>query len=279
MSRYTYNKNFFEKIDCEKKAYWLGFLYADGCINRYYRNEKLNAMSLEIGLSDKDRDHLQKFLSDIESNVPIKSKVVKLNGEKYNSSKVVVCNTKMCRDLIKLGCTPQKSLTLTFPNENILPKQYIRDFIRGYFDGDGCIFFGEYDSLKSLKIIIVGTFNMVKAIEYHFKENQININPMIKQKGKAYQMVISGFDNINEIHTYFYENSTVYLNRKHEKFTESLNYINQNRKSTSGKTGVYFDKRSNRWVASFCFDGKRKQLGSFINKEDAIKARKEAESL
>ena len=40
MGKYYYNKDFFEKIDTEEKAYWLGFLYADGCINRMYKNEK-----------------------------------------------------------------------------------------------------------------------------------------------------------------------------------------------------------------------------------------------
>lgn len=29
---YYFNENFFEKINNELSAYWLGFLYADGCI-------------------------------------------------------------------------------------------------------------------------------------------------------------------------------------------------------------------------------------------------------
>ena len=61
MSKYYYNKDYFSVIDNSDKAYWLGFLYADGCINRYYRNEKLKAMNLELTLCDEDKKHLQKL--------------------------------------------------------------------------------------------------------------------------------------------------------------------------------------------------------------------------
>ena len=57
MSKYEYNKDYFGKIDTSDKAYWLGFLYADGSINRYYKNEKLRSMTLELNLSYKDKEH------------------------------------------------------------------------------------------------------------------------------------------------------------------------------------------------------------------------------
>ena len=47
MSKYVYNKDYFEKINTSEKAYWLGFLYADGCITRFYKGEVLKSMSLE----------------------------------------------------------------------------------------------------------------------------------------------------------------------------------------------------------------------------------------
>lgn len=54
MSKYVYNKDYFEKINTSEKAYWLGFLYADGCITRFYKGEVLKSMSLEITLKDAD---------------------------------------------------------------------------------------------------------------------------------------------------------------------------------------------------------------------------------
>lgn len=66
MSKYVYNKDYFEKINTSEKAYWLGFLYADGCITRFYKGEVLKSMSLEITLKDADCEHLIKFKNALE---------------------------------------------------------------------------------------------------------------------------------------------------------------------------------------------------------------------
>lgn len=136
MSKYNYNESYFKNIHTENQAYWLGFLYADGCITRFYRNEKLKSMSLEITLQSEDVLHLEKFKKDLDCNVPVRHKIV---SGKYHSDRLVINSTSMCRDLINLGCTPCKSLTLSFPDTSILPLKFIPHFIRGYFDGDGCI--------------------------------------------------------------------------------------------------------------------------------------------
>lgn len=109
MSKYKYNKDYFNKIDTADKAYWLGFLYADGSINRYYKNEKLRSMTLEIGLADKDRNHLEKFKKCLDSNIPIFERINKLKGKEYKSVRIQLNNTKICYDLCDLGCTPHKT--------------------------------------------------------------------------------------------------------------------------------------------------------------------------
>lgn len=60
---------------------------------------------------------------------------------------------------------------------------------------------------------------------------------------------------------------------------DSLNSQNRTRRSdnTSGCTGVYYNKRDNKWIANICIEKKRIVLGAFNNKDDAIKARKDAE--
>jgi LAGLIDADG-like domain len=224
MSNYSYNKNFFEKIDSEVKAYWLGFLYADGCITRFYRGEKLKSMSLELTLKKEDNGHLFRFLNDIDSNIPVKDKKV---GE-YLCSRVVINCTKMCRDLIRLGCVPQKSLILEFPSNEILPSEYVKDFIRGYFDGDGCVYFNQTKVFhknknkeylqKHFSVSLVGTFKMLKSIEKILSDNDINPNQKYIKTGNADQMYIYGVNNIRKFYNYIYNNSTVYLKRKKEKF-------------------------------------------------------------
>lgn len=224
MSKYTYNDKFFENIDNESKAYWLGFLYADGCITRFYRNEKLKAMSLELTLKSEDKSHLEKFLNDLEANVPIQKKTVKLNNKKYNANRVVINCTKMCRDLIALGCTPQKSLTLAFPSLDIVPEHLVNHFVRGYFDGDGCVFYKDYrlygGKQRTHIVGFVGTFSFLTSLL-----EVINLNYEIHQKSgqKAYQVNLGSYDAFVKMYDYMYKNATVYLGRKKTIFDNALN--------------------------------------------------------
>lgn len=62
--------------------------------------------------------------------------------------------------------------------------------------------------------------------------------------------------------------------------TRSVNLHNKHNLhalNTSGTTGVYYSKSRKRWIAEIRIDRKRKHLGRHVNKEDAIKARKEAD--
>lgn len=226
MSKYFYNENYFKQIDTEEKAYWLGFLYADGCITRFYRNEKLKSMSLELTLQEEDKEHLQKFLAALQSNVPIQNKTI---GGKYKANRVVINCTSMCRDLINLGCTPQKSLILEFPSEDILPKSFINSFIRGYFDGDGGVFYKEYeiyDKKQDKKYLsysytcyFSGTKQMLKTISQILSENNIKTSEVKKDnRNNVYGLRIHNPENIQNFAKYIYNNSTVNLSRKFDKF-------------------------------------------------------------
>lgn len=206
--KYEYDKNYFTNIDTNDKAYWLGFLYADGCVSEYKKpNGKIHCMVLDIGLSDKDKQHLVKFNNSLKSNIEIKHKTVSGCG----TSRLTVCCTNMCRDLISHGCTPQKSLILEFPslNDKLLPH-----FIRGYFDGDGCIYLGKYKYV----INFVGTKNFLTDLRNVLKEHNISGPLKIYSKGNAYQMYIYGYNNLKEFYNYVYNDTDLYLDRKYEKF-------------------------------------------------------------
>lgn len=281
MGKYYYNKDFFKKIQNESSAYWLGFLYADGCINRQYKNEKLKSMDLELGLSSVDKHHLEKFLNSLESNVEIKEKKTKLNGEVYTCSRVHICCTSMCRDLIELGCTPQKSLTLSFPSYDIVPKNLMKHFIRGYFDGDGCVSTVPDKGKPKIITSFVGTYEFLNGLsDFMIEEKVIDFKPKFHKKGNAYEIFIYGNEQIRKMLSWMYDDSKVYLDRKFNKY---ITYYEEYDKrllenNQVNKVGVYYNKRTERYIASIYINGKRKQIGSFKCVEDAIKARKEAES-
>lgn len=277
MSKYIYNKDYFEIINSEDKAYWLGFLQADGCITRFYKGSELRSMSLEVTLSEKDKEHLEKFNHCLESNVPIKEKSVKLSGKQYKSFRLVINCTKLCYDLINLGCTPQKTYTIKFPNEQQVPKKFIRDFLRGFFDGDGCISITTMCAKPHIVTKITGMKDMLLSISDYLLENQIICTRPSLDKDKrrecVYDLSIYGTDTNKDFLSYLYDNSNVYLSRKYNSyidFYDGYDYKNN-------KRGVYYDKSSKTYIANIYQNGKRKILGKFKNIDDAILARKQAE--
>ena len=78
MSEYYYNKDYFKIINNEHKAYWLGFLYADGYVEPIYRKDKIKAFRLELSLQESDEDMLLLFKKDIDDFLlQVKEKLLK----------------------------------------------------------------------------------------------------------------------------------------------------------------------------------------------------------
>ena len=109
MKKHYINENYFESIDSEVKAYILGFIYSDGCIYIHPTTFVLTFTQLE-----QDKDILIKIKNELESDYPLLEKVQKTNGKK--AIKFYAHSKKIFNDLLKLGVTPKKSLTLKFPN-------------------------------------------------------------------------------------------------------------------------------------------------------------------
>ena len=209
--KYNVDENYFEVINTPNKAYWLGFLYADGCILIREKNNKKSYI-LEVSLNEDDTTHLEKFKMCLKSNSPIKHKTIK---EKYKACRLTICNKKICEDLIKLGCTPRKSLTLTFPSEEQVPKELIPHFIRGYLDGDGCIF----NNGKEKRIGFVGTKNILENIQNIMYDEFGLTKTKIQSKGQAFQCMWSGTGNLKTWFDYLYDyEDIIFLQRKFEKF-------------------------------------------------------------
>lgn len=197
-----FNENFFDSIDTEEKAYWLGFIYADGCIMQ-------NTYSFELGLSTQDEGHIIKFIKDIA-----------FTGKIYYKKNSISCclrSKHFWTILNSYGCVPKKSLKLVFPNENIFKdKTLIRHFIRGYFDGDGCISQYVHQTIVSPHIEVIGTKLFLQEILKHSKcdakfkhDNRHSENTFSLEFTKQ-----NGIDFIN----YLYQNCSIYLDRKFQKF-------------------------------------------------------------
>lgn len=180
------NENYFEVIDTNEKAYWLGFLYADGYIGK--RNEKL-----QICLSVKDESHLDKFITCIGAELSDK----RFFGPYKTSGKQVhwyTRNRKIVNDLVKLGCTNKKSHNIRFPKLDSYNLNCA--FLLGYYDGDGT-------TGKRHSDITCGSKNFLQDIKDIFKiENKIQLR---NSKYETYGICL-GRDLYESLLSY-YENS------------------------------------------------------------------------
>lgn len=211
---------YFEIIDTEQKAYWLGFLYADGCVNS---ND-----ALVLVLAAKDKAHVEQFKKDVGYTGPVYTKAAKTSviGKKVVRSGfqygIAICRKKLCEDLIRLGCTRRKSLTLQFPTPDQVPDHLLRHFIRGYFDGDGSISRSKEGNRDRYKVSILGTAHFLKGVQ-DFLEKQEVKRTKLKSKGCQYDIGHGGNNVVKRIHAILYHESTRSLERKRLLFEDCKN--------------------------------------------------------
>ena len=215
MSKYSIDIDYFNIIDSEHKAYWLGFIFADGCI--------LKDGSFEMSLAGVDKDHIYKFLYDVNCDAKVNRKTV---NNKYIAYKMYIKNEKFSESLIKHGCVNNKSLILKFPET--VPNNLMKHFIRGYFDGDGCISVNTEKSQPNIRITFTGTKNMLDGIQgFLYKECGLS-KTSYEKAGKAYEFGWGGINNMRTFYNYLYTNATIYLDRKYEKFKQAYDYYEKN---------------------------------------------------
>ena len=156
--KYKYDEYYFHNIDTTEKAYWLGFITADG-----YLNEERRHFHFHLGW--KDREHLEKFLQAIHGEMKVKQEVHSLTGNFIAT--LNIDGTQFSEDLVKNGVRQKKSAKEKPPTT--IPDKFIRDYIRGLFDGDGCIFGhridlrSSYDMCKWVQEILIKECNIPKT--------------------------------------------------------------------------------------------------------------------
>lgn len=209
--KYEINENIFENIDNEEKAYWLGFLYADGTLSK-------RGYSIKLELHPKDKDVLEKFSTMIYGFVKIGHDPHENNGVMTDYLYVAIYSKKMHKDLTKLGCSNNKTFTLTFPT--FLQQNLVRHFIRGYLDGDGCICTADENrprvDFTSNKDFIEG---LVSYIENNlgFKCNKIGQR---HENTETRNIQIMGFEKVKILLDHLYKNATIFMERKKQKYYE-----------------------------------------------------------
>ena len=147
------NENYFEKIDSHKKAYWLGFICADGHISKQGH----------LQITIKDLDILKKFIADVESTYALQRIVQNdiRTGKTYYEWATNISNKIFTSYLINQGVTNNKTNVLNFPN---IDEQYYPSFIAGLFDGDGSVYVRDNGASKLLGCNLISTKEILNHI-------------------------------------------------------------------------------------------------------------------
>lgn len=217
------NRNFFNVIDCEEKAYFLGLMFADGC------NQ---TSSFSISLQEKDKEILEKFNLCLGSNRPLQ--LIKLNDKNplwQDSYRLTITGQEICQSLSDLGCTPAKSLTLQFPTA--IPKNLIRHFVRGYMDGDGsfCLYPNKKTNYFSYGASLVSTLEFCDSLK-EIIQNELNINSHIgRRKGSTTNtrtLTVNGMKTCHKFLNWVYEDCSFFLKRKMDKYQKNKLFLEEN---------------------------------------------------
>lgn len=234
--RYSFNKNFFDTINTEDKAYWLGFIWCDGYICRSNR-KGYDTYDFKLDLAIQDKKHIEKFKNSLNSEHPIKIYKSKsyFNKEKDTVvARIYIANRYFAKTLYdKYILIPDRHDTEKLIKN--IPESLIRHFIRGVLEADGSIS-DYYAQEKRLKIktrkmaIRFYTYeNLLIFIREHFIEKGLSKSHQQFRKrhedrdGYACELSYTGNKQVRKILNYLYEDATVFLDRKKEICNSILN--------------------------------------------------------
>jgi hypothetical protein len=222
--KYTIQQDYFKIIDTEEKAYFLGLMYADGNLSQV-------GSEIKITLQEEDCDILQRFSNIIYGFV----KLTEAKGELQDGSIHkyftfhMYCQD-MHRDLVNLGCPPAKTFLIRFPTIDVVPQRLLWHFVRGYFDGDGCICITDPGRPR---IDFSSNLDFIRQLITFFVSEGIECN----KPGVNIENTLTGYiqfgavDKVLQCYRKMYDNATIYMNRKRQTFRNMFQGLEEHRRT------------------------------------------------
>lgn len=204
------NEDYFENIDSERKAYWLGLLMADGNVANFN-----NRYCIRITLKNEDTYLVEELKKDLDSEA-------KIYFDKHNRATLRVWSKKMYHYLLKLGVIPRKTGKEIVPNIN---KNLINHFFRGYFDGDGTIYkrANRRRHKGTIGFCCQSEKFMIDMLKIINKECNTNINYHF-HRSNLYEAKTESFSWAVNIINWMYKDATICMLRKYNRAKEYYNY-------------------------------------------------------
>jgi hypothetical protein len=204
-----YDRAYFDAIDSHEKAYWLGFLTADGCVCT------VPCSSLSVALQVGDIAHLRRLALDMgDSRIPVLSQA-------HGTVRLAWYSKQIVESLIRLGVEPRKSGVGILPS---YPLCYERDFWRGIFDGDGCIGVQSRSrQATSYSLSLAGSRDILNGFQVWMQGFGVAPQKIVQarnQNGPAgtYVFYVCGNRQVERLLSAMYEGATRCLDRKYELY-------------------------------------------------------------
>lgn len=216
------NHNYFNVIDTEIKAYFIGFILADGSVSIIQKSKNGFSYKLRLEIQQQDEYILHRLTKELNSNLEIKytTDVHYFNNYiiKKNNAYVHFFSKQIVTDLAKYNIIPNKTFLLTELPKNI-PQHLYRHMIRGFFDGDGTVYLTNNN--KILSFGFYGSYDLLLDIRQHLHYNIGTSNTktiFFKPQNNISYLSYAAYKDIINFYDYIYRDSTIFLIRKKEKF-------------------------------------------------------------
>jgi hypothetical protein len=208
--RTQHNSTFFDSIDTEEKAYWLGFFYADGYLDK-------DGSTLKLDLSARDTVHVQRFASIFHREVRVYERNPdKRNGRIYSTTSCTISCAYLWHALIAKGIRQGNSLSEdTSVFEHIPDELLVHHFVRGFFDGDGSVHRGKRGALQ---FGFVGSFSFLEHLRRTIGASTGLPAPKLETDRKLTCIRWSGNGSSERFKRWLYRDATIWLERKRDVF-------------------------------------------------------------
>lgn len=214
LRKQSLNIEYFKEINSPEKAYWLGFIAADGCLHK---------TKYKLSFCVKDPDILYKFKEAIGAGSPVGNVFVfdKRTKKEYEQYNLQINSKEFCQHIRNHGVDENKSATFYFPNIN---KEFYSHFMRGLLDGDGYIMI-KYSTKRKNKTIRAGMLSTPECIkfiwDYLVEELKFPFQKIVNTKW-GYIDAISIQKDALKFLDWLYQDSTeaTRLNRKYKLYAE-----------------------------------------------------------
>lgn len=222
-------EDYFENIDTEIKAYFIGLMIADGNI---FNPTGGRSLSTSITLQESDKYILEKFKNELCANNS-------LSFDGRGCYTMAIRSNKLANSLSKYGLIPQKTLKTYLPTN--ISDIFMNHLFRGILDGDGNIYVKMLHNCFVHRVSYCGTHTLMHDMSIYLfnKLNLLHCPKVYDYRNRNLsEFKIQGFNDVNKFLNWIYTDANIFLTRKYEKYILFRNLIKEREINTEVSSDI-----------------------------------------